>query len=62
LAPCTAGGKALGESVGGRARLLQGPEDRRIRHLLLRPTNPLFWSFLAYRLRCRTMNLYEITV
>ena len=27
---------------------------------LLRPTGPLFWSWLLYRLRGKTMALYEV--
>jgi PPOX class probable F420-dependent enzyme len=60
LAPCTAGGHVLGATVRGRARLLQGEERRRARRLL-RPTRPLFWSFLLYRLRGKAMRLYEVT-
>ncbi|MDQ3222310.1 MAG: hypothetical protein M3Q75_02390 [Gemmatimonadota bacterium] len=50
LAPCTVGGTPLGDSVAGRARLLGGAERRRVRWLL-RPTGPLFWSYLLYRMR-----------
>ena len=60
LAPCTVGGKALGLPVDGRARLLQDQDRRRARRLL-RPTTSLFWSFVGYRLRGRTMQLYEVT-
>jgi hypothetical protein len=28
--------------------------------MLLRPTGPLFWSWLLYRLRGKTMALYEV--
>jgi uncharacterized protein len=59
LAPCTASGKVLGKTVSGRARLLQGAQRRQVRRLLL-PTRPLFWSFMMYRLRGKTMNLYEV--
>ena len=60
LAPCTASGQVLGATVRGRARPLEGEERRRARRLL-RPTGSLFWSFLLYRLRGRTMRLYEVT-
>jgi PPOX class probable F420-dependent enzyme len=60
LAPCTARGEVLGATVSGRARLLEGQERRRMRRLL-RPTGPLFASLLLYRLRGRTMRLYEVT-
>ena len=59
LAPCTVSGITLGNAVDGRARLLGGSARRRARGLL-RPTGPLFWSFLLYRLRGKTMNLYEV--
>ena len=59
LAPCTVGGTPLGEAVDGRARLLDGAARRRARGLLW-PTGPLFWSWLLYRLRGHTMNLYEV--
>ena len=58
-APCTVGGTPLGEAVDGRARLLDGAARRRARGLLW-PTGPLFWSWLLYRLRGHTMNLYEV--
>lgn len=60
LAPCTVGGTPLGEALDGRAQLLDGAARRRV-HRLLRPTGPLFGSFLLYRLRGHTMNLYEVT-
>lgn len=59
VAPCTVGGTPLGDSVAGRARLLGGAERRRVRWLL-RPTGPLFWSYLLYRMRGHTMHLYEV--
>ena len=59
LAPCTAGGTPLGEALDGRARLLEGAARLRVRRLL-RPTGPLFVSFLLYRLQGNTMNLYEV--
>jgi uncharacterized protein len=60
LAPCTVGGKVFGEPVNGRARLLQGQERRRTRWRL-GPTTSLFWSYAGYRVRGKTMNLYEVT-
>lgn len=60
LAPCTPGGKVLGDTVRGQARRLEGAERRRARRLL-RPMAPLWWSFLLYRLRGKTMHLYEVT-
>lgn len=59
LAPCTVSGTPLGATVSGQAHLLQGPARRRVRRVL-RPTGPLFWSFLLYRLRGNAMNLYEV--
>lgn len=59
LAPCTAGGTPLGEALDGRALLLEGTARRRVRRLLW-PTGPLFGSFLLYRLRGNTMNVYEV--
>lgn len=60
LAPCTVGGTPLGEAVDGRARLLNGAAALRARRLL-RPTGPLFWSWLLYRLRGHAMNVYEVS-
>ncbi len=61
LAPCTVWGDRLGADVPGRARLL---EVAALRHLtgVLRPTGPLFGSWLMYRLRGKTMALYEVTL
>jgi PPOX class probable F420-dependent enzyme len=59
LAPCTVGGERLGADISGRARRLEGGA-RRARPMLLRPTGPLFWSWLLYRLRGKTMALYEV--
>jgi PPOX class probable F420-dependent enzyme len=60
LTPCTVRGTPLGETVSGQARLLEGAARRRVRRLL-RPAGPLFWSFMLYRLRGNSMNLYEVT-
>ena len=59
LAPCTTSGKVLGGTVRGRARLLGREERRRLRRLL-RPTGSLFWTLVLYRLKGKTMNLYEV--
>jgi PPOX class probable F420-dependent enzyme len=59
LAPCTVSGTPLGATVTGQAHLLQCPARRNGRRVL-RPTGPLFWSFLLYRLRGNAMNLYEV--
>lgn len=60
LAPCTVSGTPLGPAIRGRAQLLEGAARRQARGLL-RPTSALFWSFLLYRLRGNTMNLYQVT-
>jgi uncharacterized protein len=59
LAPCTATGKVVGAAVSGQARHIPNHQRRRGR-VLLRPTRSLFWSFLWYRLRGKTMNVYEV--
>jgi len=59
LAPCTTSGKVLGAAVSGQARRLEG-DNRTRRRRLLGPTGPLFWSLLLYRLRGKTMHLYEV--
>ncbi len=59
LAPCTAGGTPLDEPVHGTARVIEGAARRRVRGVL-RPTKPLFWSYLLYRMRGHSMNLYEV--
>jgi uncharacterized protein len=50
LAPCTVSGKVTGETVTGRARLLDREERKRAAKGLLRPTGGLFWSLVMYRL------------
>ncbi|MGH3982943.1 MAG: pyridoxamine 5'-phosphate oxidase family protein [Pseudonocardiaceae bacterium] len=57
LAPCTLGGAQIGAAVEGRARLV---DDRRRRRALLRPTGPLFGSWLLYRMRGHSMRVYEV--
>ncbi|MGH9176914.1 MAG: PPOX class F420-dependent oxidoreductase [Vicinamibacterales bacterium] len=61
LAPCTVGGVPTGVAVDGHARLVEGAARSRVRRLL-RPTGPLFWSYLLYRVRGNTMNLYEVAI
>lgn len=56
LTSCTVGGSPIGITVRGRARPIAnggmlGP---------LRPTGPLFWSWLLYRLRGNRMRCYEV--
>jgi uncharacterized protein len=58
LAPCTASGRVLGGTVSGRAAPLAG--GSRPGRGLLRPTQPLFWSYLLYRLRGKRMRCYEV--
>ena len=61
LAPCTVGGKVTGEAVEGRARRLAPEERRTTAKGLLRPTGPLFWSLVSYRLfQGKKMELYEV--
>lgn len=59
LAACTVSGQVLASPVAGRARLLTAEQQRRTR-LLRRPTTALFWSYLQYRLRGKTMRIYEV--
>jgi PPOX class probable F420-dependent enzyme len=61
LAPCTLSGKVTGETVQGRARRL-GPDERKTASKgLLKPTGPLFWSLVMYRLfEGKKMELYEV--
>lgn len=58
LTPCTVTGAPVGMTVAGRARPLEGAEARA--RGLLRPTGPLFWSWLLYRLRGHSMRFYEV--
>jgi PPOX class probable F420-dependent enzyme len=61
LAPCTLLGKVTGETVDGRARRLDPAERRTAAKGLLKPTGPLFWSLLTYRLfHGRKMELFEV--
>jgi PPOX class probable F420-dependent enzyme len=61
LAPCKVNGTVTGETVPGRARRLAPEERRTAAKGLLKPTQGLFWSLLAYRLFYgRKMELYEV--
>jgi uncharacterized protein len=61
LAPCTVGGKITGDSVPGTARRLDPVERRQVAKGLLRPTGPLFWTLVVYRLfHGKRMELYEV--
>lgn len=58
LAPCTTSGHVTGQTVAGTAYAVSWAQRRRLR--LLRPTRALFWSYVFYRLRGRTMRLYGV--
>src|SRR5262245_45836713 len=61
LAPCTLVGKITGDTVHGRARRLDPDERRTTSKGLLKPTGPLFWSLVTYRLFYgKRMELYEV--
>jgi uncharacterized protein len=61
LAPCKVNGTVTGETVPGRARRVPPQERRTTAKGLLKPTQGLFWSLLAYRLfDGRKMELYEV--
>ena len=61
LAPCKLNGTVTGETVPGRARRLAPSERRTAAKGLLKPTQGLFWSLLAYRLfHGKKMELYEV--
>jgi uncharacterized protein len=61
LAPCKVNGTVTGETVPGRARRVPPQERRTTAKGLLKPTQGLFWSLLAYRLfHGRKMELYEV--
>jgi PPOX class probable F420-dependent enzyme len=59
LTPCTAAGKPLGGTVTGRAQEVIGGGRPRFSGVM-RPTGPLFWSWLLYRIRNHHMYLYEV--
>lgn len=58
VAPCTTTGRVTGPTLAGTARRLSRAQRRRLR--ILRPTRALFYSYLLYRLRGRTMGVYEV--
>lgn len=60
LAPCTVSGKVTGETVAGRARLVDREERKRAAKGLLKPTGGLFWSLVMYRLQGKKMVLFEV--
>ena len=61
LAPCTVGGKVTGDTVAGRARLLNPEERRQAAKGLLKPTGGLFWTLVMYRLfQGKKMVLFEV--
>jgi PPOX class probable F420-dependent enzyme len=60
LAPCTISGKVTGETVAGRARLLDPTERKGTAKGLLKPTGGLFWSLVMYRLQGKKMVLFEV--
>ena len=61
LAPCTVSGKVTGDTVHGQARRLDPAERRTTAKGLLKPTGPLFWSLVMYRLfGGRKMELFEV--
>ena len=60
LAPCSVVGKVTGEAVHGRARRLAPDERRLVAKGLLKPTQPLFWSLVMYRLQGKRMELFEV--
>ncbi|HET9558008.1 MAG TPA: pyridoxamine 5'-phosphate oxidase family protein [Actinomycetota bacterium] len=61
LAPCTVLGKVTGETVDGRARRLDPAERRTAAKGLLKPTGPLFWSLVTFRLIAGAkMELFEV--
>jgi len=59
LTPCTAAGTPLGGTVAGRAREIIGGARPAFRGVM-RPTGPLFWSWVLYRIRRHDMSLYEV--
>ena len=61
LAPCKVNGTVTGGTMPGRARRVPPEERRTTAKGLLKPTQGLFWSLLAYRLfHGRKMELYEV--
>jgi hypothetical protein len=61
LAPCKVNGTVTGGTMPGRARRVPPEERRSTAKGLLKPTQGLFWSLLAYRLfHGKAMELYEV--
>jgi uncharacterized protein len=62
LAACKLNGTVTGETVHGRARRLAPAERRATASAkgLLKPTAPLFWSLVTYRLKGKAMELFEV--
>jgi uncharacterized protein len=61
LAPCKVNGAVTGGPMPGRARRVPPEERRTTAKGLLKPTQGLFWSLLAYRLfHGKAMELYEV--
>ena len=61
LAPCKVNGTVTGETVPGRARRIPPSERRTAAKGLLKPTQGLFWSLIAYRLfHGKLMELFEV--
>ena len=59
LTPCTTAGKPLGGTVAGSARAVIGGARPAFRGVM-RPTGPLFWSWMLYRIRRHHMSVYEV--
>ena len=59
LTPSSIAGAPTGTTVAGRARPLDRSAARALG--LLRPTGPVFWSWLLYRVRGHRMTFFEIT-
>ena len=59
VTPCTTAGKPLGGTVAGSARAVIGGARPAFRGVM-RPTGPLFWSWVLYRIRRHDMSLYEV--
>jgi uncharacterized protein len=60
LAPCTVVGKVTGETIAGRARRLDREARRGLPRGLLKPSGPLFWSLVMYRLQGKAMCMFEV--
>jgi PPOX class probable F420-dependent enzyme len=60
LARCTLAGRVTGETVAGRARRLDREARRGLPRGLLKPSGPLFWSLVMYRLQGKAMCMFEV--